>query len=394
MRVDILCPDLASNCLGRAHVLGRLLQGAWDVRIVGPCTAPQAWEPLRSDRGIPLVPIPMPATAAEARPGDGRRVWAEVEGSLDAEVVYVSKPFHASLAAARSQARRTGAALLLDIDDTETGILWESLRHMPARDRLRFLGRHQRWHHREPWNVLLGAAEAGRVPHRSVSNRFLQRRHGGVLLPHARDPGELDPARHTRARSRADLGLPAEAPLVLFLGTPRPTKGLETLLAAMSHVPREAMLAIVGLDATPYSRKLASAAAAALGTRAVLRPPVPFSQVPDWLAAADVVAIPQESNRSSRGQMPAKVFDAMSMARPIVATQVSDLPEVLEGCARLVPPGDPSGLGAALRDLLSSPGLAAELGKRARARLVERYSLQAVAPQARQLVQDALAARE
>ncbi len=36
-------------------------------------------------------------------------------------------------------------------------------------------------------------------------------------------------------------------------------------------------------------------------------------------------------------QMPMKVYDAMAMGCPIVATAVSDLPQVLEGCARLVP---------------------------------------------------------
>lgn len=392
-RAVVLCPDLAVNCLGRAHVLARLLQPAFDVAIVGPATGP-LWGPLREDHSLPTVAVPMPASAQEARRGDGRRVWARVEEearALRPDLVYVSKPFASSLGVAR-RLRRDGAAVLLDIDDTEVGILLDSLRSMPARDRLRFLGRHQRHHHREPWNVLAGAMRARGVRHRTVSNQQLQRRYGGTLVPHVRDADLLDPAGHTPAQARSLLRLPPAAGLVLFLGTPRATKGLETLVEAVAQVP-DATLAIVGMDQTRYARSLAGSANARLGARAILRPPVPFAQVPDWMAAADVVAIPQEDNATSRGQMPAKVFDAMAMARPIVATAVSDLPDVLEGCGDLVPPGDTAAMADAVRRLLADRDRSAALGRAARARFLERYSLQAVRPLVHRLAQDALAAR-
>jgi glycosyltransferase involved in cell wall biosynthesis len=76
--------------------------------------------------------------------------------------------------------------------------------------------------------------------------------------------------------------------------------------------------------------------------------------------------------------MPLKVFDAMAMARPIVATTVPDLPLVLEGCGRLVPPGDVDALTAAISELLSDPVAARALGERARARCLERYSMERI----------------
>ena len=42
--------------------------------------------------------------------------------------------------------------------------------------------------------------------------------------------------------------------------------------------------------------------------------------------------------------MPAKVFDAMAMAKPIIATNVSDLPEFLDGCGWTVAPEKPKQL--------------------------------------------------
>jgi len=47
---------------------------------------------------------------------------------------------------------------------------------------------------------------------------------------------------------------------------------------------------------------------------------------------------------------------------------------VLEGCGMLVPPGEPRALRAVLEALLADPDRARELGRRARARCVERYS--------------------
>jgi glycosyltransferase involved in cell wall biosynthesis len=79
--------------------------------------------------------------------------------------------------------------------------------------------------------------------------------------------------------------------------------------------------------------------------------------------------------------MPLKAVDAMAMGRPVVASRVSDLPEVLDGCGRIVPPGDPARLAAAIADLLEDEAQARELGARARARCVERYSLERIGAQ-------------
>ena len=79
-------------------------------------------------------------------------------------------------------------------------------------------------------------------------------------------------------------------------------------------------------------------------------PLVPYRDVPALYAAADVVAIPQLDTEAAQHQMPLKAPDAMAMARPIVASAVSDLPDVLDGCARLVPPGDVDALAAAIAE--------------------------------------------
>jgi glycosyltransferase involved in cell wall biosynthesis len=108
---------------------------------------------------------------------------------------------------------------------------------------------------------------------------------------------------------------------------------------------------------------------------------VPYKTAPALYAAADVVAIPQLDDEAAHHQMPLKAVDAMAMGRPIVASAVSDLPEVLDGCGRVVPPGDAAALTAAIGDLLEDRAQAEELGARARERCVERYSVERVGAQ-------------
>jgi glycosyltransferase involved in cell wall biosynthesis len=160
----------------------------------------------------------------------------------------------------------------------------------------------------------------------------------------------------------------------MFLGTPRGYKGVEDLAAAVARLARpDVALALVGTD--PGSRTGRALAARYPGTRLIGR--VPIAEVPAYLSAADVVVVPQRESPDTRGQVPAKLFDAMALGRPIVSTRVSMIPEILEGCGGLVAPGDVAGLAAAIGHLLDHPAEADALGRAARRRAVERYSFEA-----------------
>jgi glycosyltransferase involved in cell wall biosynthesis len=205
----------------------------------------------------------------------------------------------------------------------------------------------------------------------------LQERFGGTVIPQPADTELFDPARTDRDRARREFGF--DGPTVLFPGVPRAHKGLEVLADAVARVPgarlavtcRPEDLAEPRWDGLPITRV----------------PLVPYPSVPALYAAADVVAIPQLDTEAARHQMPLKAADAMAMARPIVASAVSDLPDVLDGCARLLPPGDADALAAAIAELLADPEEACELGRRARERCLERYTLEQVGARLRDVAQ-------
>jgi glycosyltransferase involved in cell wall biosynthesis len=161
----------------------------------------------------------------------------------------------------------------------------------------------------------------------------------------------------------------------MFFGTPRPHKGVEDLIDAMALIKdKDVILVVAGLDNLPYCQGLLVAATGILKDRFRGFGIQPFEKVPEFLALADIVVIPQRRSVATFGQLPAKVFDAMALAKPIVATQVSDLPEILRDCGLTVEPENIGQLADAIRYLLEEPKKAEELGKKAREKCIEKYS--------------------
>ena len=78
------------------------------------------------------------------------------------------------------------------------------------------------------------------------------------------------------------------------------------------------------------------------------------------------------------GQVPAKVFDAMAMAKPIIATAVSDLPEILDSCGWIVEPASPEQLAEAIQYVINHPKEAEQMGQKARQKCIENYSWDAM----------------
>ena len=163
------------------------------------------------------------------------------------------------------------------------------------------------------------------------------------------------------AAVRRELGT-QDRPLILAAGRLAPQKGFGTLIGAargwqdLSPVP---LLAIAGSG--PLHTEL-TAAAAPLGSSAVLLGQ--RADVPSLLAAADLFVLPSRWE----GQ-PLILQEALRAGRPIVATRAGGTPDLTgEDAALLVPPDDPGALSAAVRQVLTDPSLAGRLAGAARDR--------------------------
>lgn len=91
----------------------------------------------------------------------------------------------------------------------------------------------------------------------------------------------------------------------------------------------------------------------------------------DWYAAADVVVLPSLSEG-----FPFVLLEALAMAKPVVATRVNGVPEIIEDgrTGFLVPPRDPQALENAIRRVFCNPEPAACMGKAGRTRVAVRLT--------------------
>jgi glycosyltransferase involved in cell wall biosynthesis len=179
-----------------------------------------------------------------------------------------------------------------------------------------------------------------------------------------------------RAEARRRLGVPADAPLVLFFGEIRAEKNLDGLLRAMvdlrRRVPGARLLAagkLRRLDPAVYTDQIA-----ALGLQDAVdfRPGyVDDALVDAHFAAADVVALPYRDITQS-----GVVFQAMTAGVPVVATESGALGHTVResGCGATVPVDDDAALAAALADLLTDAAAAAACSARGRDAAATVYS--------------------
>ena len=158
-----------------------------------------------------------------------------------------------------------------------------------------------------------------------------------------------------RAETRAALGIPEAAPLILCVGRFTPQKDQLSLLRAMARLP-QAWLALAG-EGSGRAACAAEAAGAArirfLGQRA---------DIGDLMAAADLLAAPSRFEG-----LPLVTLEAMALGLPVVATRIASAIEALgEDHPWFAAPGDPESLAAVLALALAAPRAPAAAAGRAR----------------------------
>jgi glycosyltransferase involved in cell wall biosynthesis len=184
---------------------------------------------------------------------------------------------------------------------------------------------------------------------------------GARRVGHAQVPAFATPA--PPPPPHAALSLPGNSdpgrPVVLAVGRLAPQKGFGTLLDAAAlwrDIQPEPLLVIAGEGPLDAGLK-----AQAASLRLDARFPGQRDDVPALLAAAAVFVLPSVWE----GQ-PLILQEALRAGVPVVATRVGGTPELTgEDAALFVPAGDAQALAAAVRSVLTDPGLAARLRKAA-----------------------------
>jgi glycosyltransferase involved in cell wall biosynthesis len=351
-----------------------MLQKAFETEIVGPVLGKGVWTPLSEDNSVPYRCVNV-----EKGLKSGTQL-AELYKKLDGDLVYACKPLLQSFGLGILKKILDDVPLILDIDDWEWGLKKVQYSDLDVNRGLflakTFLGPDALITYT---NGLLQGCLTHYADGITVSNTFLKSKFGGEVIYHAADTSFFDPERFDCELIRAKHAIKESTKVVMFAGTPGPNKGLDDLVESVSQIKDiNIKLFVVGTDSSEYCVRLIHKANKMLRQRFVGLPTHAFRQLPEYLSIADLVVIPQRRSAASVGQIPAKTFTAMAMAKPVIATNVNDLPQILGDCGWIVEPDNPSQLALTIENAFKRPEEAQEKGKKAREKCIKSYSTDAI----------------
>ena len=238
-----------------------------------------------------------------------------------------------------------------------------------------------RYHATRPYRrVALGVAArcASRIV--AVSQTFAERLAKDLLLRTARIHvvhNGIPPIPHVVPTLRAELGLPAGAPLVLAVGNLYPVKGHAHLLRAVASLPmplrNQLHVAIAGRGEEEQTLR---SLAAALGIESRIHLLGLRTDIPNLLRSATLFVLPSLSEA-----LPLALLEGMRAGLPVIASRVGEIPAVLQfgKAGILVAPGDATDLARALSVVLTDPGRARALADHGERVAAEYYSIEQMA---------------
>jgi glycosyltransferase involved in cell wall biosynthesis len=164
---------------------------------------------------------------------------------------------------------------------------------------------------------------------------------------------------------------PGDPPTATYAGHLYAWKGVDALIAAAAFLPDVRVRIVGGMPGEPdLDRLRAAARASGVEGRIDFVGLVPPRDVRGWLAKSDVLVLPNvETSVSARYTSPLKLFEYLASGRPMVASRLPALEEVLvhERNALLVPPGDAAAFASAIGRILGDPALGRRLAEQGRA---------------------------
>ncbi len=387
-RITFLVPNVGSPIIGVAARFASCLRDRYAVEIVGPDFGGGVCSMYCGSFDYTVVPAGrlyrLPDFCWESR-----RLGRAVTG----DVIVAMKAFADTIPVALREKKRRGAKVIVYLDEWDGALYYQ----LDCLGRLRSLL--TELHH--PMETMYHPVVERLIPKADEvisSSSFLQGKFGGRILHLGVDCDFFKPQPPEKtAQLRGELDLKDDK-VVLFGGVVRPHKGVETVLdalVALAPAVPGLRFVVVGPKTDCLAALMQHPRYASL-IRCIGAPPEDpegfnwsvHERMPAYLDLADVIAVPLGDNLLARSQVPCKVFEAMAMAKPVVASAVSDLPQVLDGCGWTVPPGDVQGLAQRIQYVFDHPDEAREKGETARKKCVAEYSREQTGKQLADVIEE------
>jgi glycosyltransferase involved in cell wall biosynthesis len=273
-------------------------------------------------------------------------------------------------------ARRHGLPLVVSLHGSD----------MSVSERSRTIGRATRWTFARAAAVTAPSGDLLERARRLGADVPLER------IPYGADVKTIAGGSDARGQMRARLGLTESHVAVLALGRLLPMKGFDVLVEAIALANMPALRLLVVGDGSERATLEARATELGLDERTIFTGAVAPQAVPDFLAAADVVAVPSVHYRGYVDGLPNVALEGMAAGRPLVATRAGGLPELVRPGENglLVPEKDVQALADAIAVLAADPDLRARMGSAAQRLVREEMTWEAVAEKFESIYERAL----
>lgn len=319
--------DVGHNPLGRSYMLAEALDRVvQNVVLTGfqfERYGKSIWEPVR-DGQLPVIPLKgeiFPELSVQ---------FDKIIQKFKPDIVFACKPRLPSIQLGAMFKERYGIPLVIDIDDHELSFIKN--RAELTVDNLLKLDKELVAKEQEPYSELWTRLTNDLVKYadaKIVSNIALQREFGGEIVPHVRDESRFDPSLYNKEEQREKYGIPKNAKVVMFFGTPRHHKGVGVLAEAVGQIKDpNFILVVVG---TAPDKSVTSKLAELSKGKLINLPNQPFSAIPEIIVMADVICLPQdEGHETSKYQLPAKAIDAVAMGIPLLVSNTEPLMQLVK----------------------------------------------------------------
>lgn len=365
----LLCNTLSSNPFIRTYPFGKILSEKYDTKIIGPVNSNGIYEPLKNEtwnidpvKERKFFPLYL-------------KTCYDLYKKADSDIIHVFKPKVYSYGVGLILKLLKNKKVILDIDDWESQYVLDNYFSYNPVDIAKFclvdLYYPESYFSKKVLEKLRNYSD--RI---IVDALVLQKMFGGTYIPSGADTDLFDPEKYKGKEIRDKYGINKNDILVAFTGTPRKHKGILELIKAVEEarkVNENIKLMIVGAsDDNPFANELRKK------DGVIVENYQPHSKMPSYVAAADIIAIPLKNNPSAMKQMPYKIFETMSMAKPIIASAVADIPVALSGCGKVIQPNNVLQLKESILEYADNKKLRELHGKKARQKCIKEYSFKVV----------------
>ncbi|MEK6936794.1 MAG: glycosyltransferase family 4 protein [Nanoarchaeota archaeon] len=369
MKTTLVSSTLSSNPFIRMYPFGRILSEKYETKITGPVNSNGIYEPLRNEewnikpvKELKIFPFYL-------------KTFYDICKKVDSDIVHVFKPKVYSYGAGLWLKLLKNKKIILDIDDWESQYVYDNYFSLNPADIMKFFL--VDFYYPESYFSKKILEKLRNYSDRIIVDALcLQKKFGGTYIPSGADTDLFDPEKYNGKRIREKFGVEKDEILVSFIGTPRKHKGILELLWAFKEARKEnhkIKLMIIGASS---DNKFANELRKKEGI--IVENYRPHNEIPEYVAAADIIATPLKSNPSAMMQMPYKIYEMMSMAKPIIATNVADISIALKNCGTVIEPNNLEQLKKGILEYSENIKLRNLHGKRAREKCIKEYSFDVI----------------